>query len=426
MYDFTEIVLFLGTNTIFPYFFANEYMFLGLLLLMLIVSVLMLVFNYQKNNNTIFLSLFFIIFFLYGITHYVVTEPKSVFWGAILYINFTPLYLLLGPMLYFYLRNTLGDKFIFNKKDLIHFIPALILFIGQFSYLISDFNYKKSVLEQLYQNDQDVLNFQSNIFFSPTQNFFIRLGLLIGYISYNLYLLFQYKKGSYKKALLPKTKKKITFQWLLLLNLLMMASVISYFYFVLQITLKPQELNIALSSNMLYSSAFFLMLLILSLLAFPDILYGFPQRQETLNAIIDIKNIRKENSLKEAENFFLDPSEHMYYKELQARITDYLDKEEPYLAKDFKMLDLVKYIGVPQHHISYCLRYFVKKTLPQIKTEYRIKWAAHALKSIKYSSYTVDAIAEKSGYQSKSAFYNSFNEVYGITPFEYKKLHSYS
>ena len=401
-------------------------MFLGLLLLMLIISILMLVFNYQKNNNTIFLSLFFIIFFLYGITHYVVTEPKSVFWGAILYINLTPLYLLLGPMLYFYLRNTLGDKFIFNKKDLIHFIPAIILFIGQFSYLISDFNYKKSVLEQLYQNDQDVLNFQSNIFFSPTQNFFIRLGLLIGYISYNLYLLFQYKKGSYKKALLPKTMKKITFQWLLLLNLLMMASVISYFYFVVQITLKPQELNIALSSNMLYSSAFFLMLLILSLLAFPDILYGFPQRQETLNTTNDLKNIDKEKSLKALKKDFLEPTEYKYYKELQARIIEYLDKEEPYLKKDFKMLDLVKYIGVPQHHISYCLRYFVKKTLPQIKTEYRIKWAAHALKSIKYSSYTVDAIVEKTGYQSKSSFYKSFYEVYRITPLEYKKLHSYS
>ena len=395
-------------------------MFLGLLLLMLAISVLMVVFNHQNNINTIFLSLFFAIFFLYGITHYVVTEPKSVFWGAILYINLTPLYLLLGPMLYFYLRNTLSDKFLFNKKDLIHFIPALILFIGQFPYLISDFSYKKSVLEQLYQNDQDVLNFQSNIFFTPTQNFFLRLSLLMGYIIYNLYILFQYKKGNYKKALLSEKKKKITFQWLLLLNLLMMASVISYFYFIVQITLNSQELNIALSSAMLYSSAFFLMLLIFSLLAFPDILYGFPQRQGILNTTIDIKNIKNLKPLNRVEKDFLDPAEYQYYRELQARIKVYFNDEDPYLAKDFRMLDLVKYIDVPQHHISYCLNHFFKKSFTQIKLEYRIKWAADALMSAKYSNFTIDAIGQKAGYKSKSAFYNSFKEIYGVTPFEYK------
>ena len=147
-------------------------MFLGILLLMVLISVLIVIFNHQNNKNTIFLSVFFILFALYGITHYVVTIPRSVFWGALLYINLTPLYLLSGPLLYFYLRNSLSDKFIFNKKDLLHFIPALILLVGLVPYLISPFTYKILTIERLYQNDAEIMNFQANAFLTPSQNYF--------------------------------------------------------------------------------------------------------------------------------------------------------------------------------------------------------------------------------------------------------------
>ena len=205
-------------------------MFPGVLLSIIVISILMYVLNFQNNKNTFFVSAFFIIISLYGITHFTVTESKSVFWGSILYINLTPLYLLSGPMLYFYHRNTLSDRFLFKKKDLFHFLPTIIHLIGLIPYLTTSFQYKQLVLTRLYQNESDALSFQTNIFFTPTQNFFLRLGLLVGYISYNLYSLYIYKKNKYIKTLLPKQKKKTTFSWLVLLNTLILASALCYFY----------------------------------------------------------------------------------------------------------------------------------------------------------------------------------------------------
>lgn len=397
-------------------------MFLGILLFMVIISVLIVIFNHQNNKNTIFLSVFFILFALYGITHYVVTIPRSVFWGALLYINLTPLYLLSGPVLYFYLRNLLSDKFIFNKKDLLHFIPALIFLVGLAPYLISPFTYKLLIIERLYQNDVEILNFQANGFLTSSQNYFLRIGLITAYLCNNIYLLFRFKYGNYKSAQLPKKKKKITYRWLLLLHLLIFASVISYFYFVIQMTSFNQKFNINLSNWSLYSTGFFLAVMILSLLAFPDILYGFPQIDENAKIADKLKDVYSKTISNNQGKAFPKAAKLNYYLELQKEIERYFENDRPYLQRDFKMIDLVKTIGVPEHHIGYCLSHFIKKTLPKIKVEYRMKWAAKELVNDNYSNYTVDYIGEKSGFQSKSAFYKSFKDYYGITPQEYRKI----
>jgi len=395
-------------------------MFPGVLLSIIVISILMYVLNFQNNKNTFYVSAFFIIVSLYGITHFAVTESKSVFWGAILYINLTSLYLISGPMLYFYLRNTLSDRFIFKKKDLFHFLPAIIHLIGLIPYLTTSFQYKQLVLTRLYQNESDALSFQSNIFFTPTQNFFLRLGLLVGYLSYNLYSLYRYKKGNYKNTLLPKQKKKTTFSWLVLLNILILASVLSYFLFVMQITLNPEKLNSALNGFVLYSSAVFIGILIFSLLLYPDILYGFPQGQGNIANTSEIDEASEKNGLEKKDMFFENPNDEKYYAGLKRNIESYFENNNSFLSSDFNMSDIAKSIEVPEHHIKYCLSNFMNKTFPQLKMEHRMKWGADALTSKEYQNQTIDYIGSLAGYKSKSSFFKNFKDFHGITPQEYK------
>lgn len=395
-------------------------MFPGILLLIIFLSILMFVLNFQNNKNTFFISLFFILISLYGITHYTVTESKSVFWGAILYINFTSLYLTTGPMLYFYLRNTLSDRFIFQKKDLFHFLPAIVHLIGLIPYLTTSFEYKELVITRLYQNDFDVLSFQSNIFFTTTQNFFLRLGLLFGYLNYNLYSLYRYKKGNYNKSFLPEQKRRTTFSWLLLLHILILASTLSYFLFVMQITINPKELSYALNGFVLYSSAIFLGVLIFSLLLYPDILYGFPQRQEKILDTIKISEVNDKKELEKKDMISIQLKETTYFTELKMKIESYFENNNSFLSSDFDLSDIAKSIEVPEHHIGYCLSNYIEKTFPQLKMEYRMKWAADALASKEYQNQTIDSIGNLAGYQSKSSFFKNFKDFYGITPQEHK------
>ena len=89
------------------------------------------------------------------------------------------------------------------------------------------------------------------------------------------------------------------------------------------------------------------------------------------------------------------------------------------------MADIIVKIGVPQHHISYCMNFYIKKSMPELKTEYRISWAKKALADPEYKSNTIEAIGEKAGYSSKSAFFKAFKDYTGITPQEYQRQASF-
>ena len=55
------------------------------------------------------------------------------------------------------------------------------------------------------------------------------------------------------------------------------------------------------------------------------------------------------------------PKEAAYFLKLKAQIERYLREEKPYLSKQFKMADIIVTIGAPQHHITYCMNYYIKK-----------------------------------------------------------------
>ena len=88
------------------------------------------------------------------------------------------------------------------------------------------------------------------------------------------------------------------------------------------------------------------------------------------------------------------------------------------------MADIVVALSTPQHHINYCIKYFIKKTLPELKTSYRIEWIINALTDGEHQTNTLDSIGIKAGYSSKSQFYNAFKLHTGLTPKQYFKKYS--
>ena len=157
----------------------------------------------------------------------------------------------------------------------------MVLFIGLWPHLSSSFEYKKEIINALYSDNTKALSFQANAFFNMTENFIMRLSSILLYTFKGLQLLYQYRKNEYRYVLLPPQQKKTTLRWLLLLHCIILCTVLSYGLFVIKITLSPDVFNSALNGTIIYGSAFFLGLLVFSLLAFPDILYGFPRRERT-------------------------------------------------------------------------------------------------------------------------------------------------
>lgn len=360
------------------------------------------------------------LFSLYGLTHYIVTIYKSVYWGAVLYVNFTPLYLLSGPFLYFYVRNSLTDRYELSRKDLLHFIPFVVHAIGLIPYLFSPFSEKIDFIKKLYASPELIINAQVNTFFDTNENFIIRLSLLIIYATVNIFFIHRYSRKKLN-SVISLEKKQLTLRWLYLLNGFVLALVFFYGLFIVKLNQFPGNVFSLFNDSLLYATAACLALILISLLVFPHILYGLPVNnglsKEKINDTSE--NKRKSSALVEEEN---DP----YFLDLKKQIEDYLNQDKPYLKKQFKMADLIVNIGAPQHHISYCLNYYFKKSFPELKTDYRMSWSKKELLNPYNSHTTIEGIAEKAGYSSKSAFYKTFKDYTGLTPQEYQKQESFT
>lgn len=113
-------------------------------------------------------------------------------------------------------------------------------------------------------------------------------------------------------------------------------------------------------------------------------------------------------------------------RNLKKKLIDYVEIEKPYLKKDLTIHDVAKGINTNSNYISYILNNSLNCNFVTFVNSYRIEEAKKILVSKKYSNFTIEAIGEIVGFNSKSAFNTSFKKITGLTPSNYikKTLHN--
>lgn len=389
-------------------------MLLYLTISTLALSLLLLINNYKKNKNAIYVGLFLIIVSLYGITHYFVLFGQSPFWLALFYNHFTPLYLLLGPLLYFYIRGTLSDSSKLYKRDYLHFIPAVIQMIGIFPYLLTPFEIKLQNAERIINNIDSLLYLNLNLFYNADVSFLIRVGLFLIYIIYCGYLLISYAPIIRKENTIPNKQYKVSLKWL---SLLVVCSFIITLYLliitILSFYSSPKEaFSNSYALHLISGITYFI--LSLSLLLFPYILYGMPRKME-----VNEKKIKKEKNTSTANVIKEIIPEDDPLFELSEKIRNYLYTDKPYLNMEFSISSIAITLQVPQNHVSYCINILMKTSFYKLRSELRVEHAINLLQSDAKDRHTIEAIGEQSGFKTRSNFYMAFKEVTGLTPTEY-------
>jgi AraC-like DNA-binding protein len=391
-------------------------MFLFNSLLSLFISIILVVFNWRENKNTSYLGTFLIIISIYSLTHFFSVFGNSAFWLAIFYGNFSPLMMLAGPFLFFYIRGVIRDNYILEKTDFLHFIPAAIVFIGNIPYYLTPFSVKLELAQRII-DDLDQLKYASiNFIFPISVNYVMRITSLLVYVFYSYYKIWKFRPSA-KKAL-PTQQYLLTYRWL---NMFFISLIILLFAFALitsdflQKTPKETYGELNLVHNL---SGIMFTLLSGSLLFFPQVLYGFPVYQDlsdmrkTKIPAVQSKRInnREDEDLDEEDNPFID---------LRDQINAYLEDEKPYLNPDFSIGDLATALKVPQHHVSYCLRVLFKQSFPKLKTTLRIQYAIEMMKSAEFEHLSIEGIGQMAGFSSRSSFYSAFQAEIGCSPGEY-------
>lgn len=380
--------------------------------LTILLSIILAIYNWRINKTSVFLSLFFIIMSLYGITHYFTVYGKSVIYLALFFNNISPFLLLLGPFLYFYVRGTILDKQGLKWQDSIHFLPFSIHLIGVTPYLLSSFEFKKNIAFNILRDIDSMKIMDLNIFFTVPQSFIIRTVLFLAYVVYLIG--FVWISNSNKNKKIPSKQYSITYRWLLFLLLILLFLIINFFLVTINY-LTESSIRVDRYSKMIHFVAgISYLILSISLLLFPQILYGMPVPLK----INSLKNNDPKNNEIVPDTQINENDLEPFY-ELTEVIKEYLNTEKPFLNPDFSLSDISLALNVPQHHVAYCINNVLNVRFTKLKSELRIAHAKELLKKGKHFDYTINGIGQSSGFSTRSNFYNAFKIETGLTPTEF-------
>jgi len=138
---------------------------------------------------------------------------------------------------------------------------------------------------------------------------------------------------------------------------------------------------------------------------------------EVITNEINNNIINNNENLKEELQIIISERNEDIYK----RVVDILKNKKLFLNKEFTIFDLAKELQINYKYISQAINQGLNKNFVTFINEYRIETAKEMLVSPDYSKYTIEAISEKAGFNSKSSFNNYFKKIIGQTPSEFRE-----
>ncbi|MFD2562546.1 helix-turn-helix domain-containing protein [Aquimarina rubra] len=108
---------------------------------------------------------------------------------------------------------------------------------------------------------------------------------------------------------------------------------------------------------------------------------------------------------------------------LKNKIEHYMKNEEVFTNQNLKVSDLASLLSMPEKELSLYIHDTYHMSFTDFINTYRIEKVKSLLVSSEQEKFTLLAIAEKSGFSSKSSFNAVFKKITGSTPTQYKANH---
>jgi len=114
---------------------------------------------------------------------------------------------------------------------------------------------------------------------------------------------------------------------------------------------------------------------------------------------------------------------HVDVLQLIKQIDDFVITTEAFKMKSITLNILAKALKVPGYEISRCLKVHYKQAFTHYISSHRVIYFKKILNEQKLrQTFTIEAIAQQSGFISRSGFYKAFKKFEGISPTEYCEL----
>ncbi len=390
-------------------------MLLYITILGFIVTLLLLINLKQSNKANIYLFFFLLINNIYSLSHYATVYSGNKYLIAIMLVHFTPFYLMLGPLFYFYVRGLLNDDHRLSKRDLIHFIPALLFLINIMPYIIKGWDYKLNYASEVVKDPKNFINIDY-LFMPSTISFLTRPIIAIVYVALSLRLIVN-KGLEFKNESL---QAKLIYKWLLFLMTISLVLYLGFLFFTFM-SFYIKTINVVDYSSViiLYTTIAGLILLNLSLLFFPNILYGLPQLDYAIvtkqNKVLEQELGIAEDSKKQSKSFEISAEK---LNLLKLKVDGYII-QKPYLNSAFNLTMMSIDTDIPVHHLSYFFNEHIKINFNSWKNDLKIAYVLEKINEGTNEILTLDALSKQAGFGSRSSFFIAFKQKMGVTPTEY-------
>ncbi|HLV32540.1 MAG TPA: helix-turn-helix domain-containing protein, partial [Chitinispirillaceae bacterium] len=107
-------------------------------------------------------------------------------------------------------------------------------------------------------------------------------------------------------------------------------------------------------------------------------------------------------------------------KEIEKLLKDHVESSKIYLNPDLKLQGLAAAINCAPHDVSQVINQNLNQSYYEFINRYRIEAVKKLMADQSYKKYTLLAIAQECGFNSKTSFYRAFKKLTGLTPVQYQ------
>src|SRR5499426_811032 len=322
---------------------------------------------------------------------FVVTTASQIF-GAVLFTTkyiydfphlsrlHHPFLFLLSPLLYLYIRELTARRESLERKDLLHFLPFLFCALYLTPYFLRDAEYK-------------IANLASDDY---ARWYFIRSWLAIAQGAIYLYFVLRRLADLSRKVGESSSPgdKAILLQARVLVGLLLLA----FFGGLIRLLLR----NRGMETNLLAP-------LCGSIMVYAVAWLGLTRPEALVGA--------SEQAAKKYERSTLTPERAEEYLK---RLLKVMETEKPWTDGDLTLQKLAERMAIPAPHLSQLINERIGQNFSDFVNGYRVEEAKRKLHDPAYKHYSILAIAEEVGFNSKSSFNAAFKKHAQMAPSEFR------
>jgi AraC-like DNA-binding protein len=302
-----------------------------------------------------------------------------------------PITLLGAPLLFLYIRTLIKGNSESGKQDLLHFIPAGLCFL-----FLAPFYFQSA--------EAKLSSIGSNFHFWSRWTDVRSTTLLIQVISYLVLIVLMLKEYSRKlRQQTSPAENHVLFQVRFLLGSFAALWIIGALKFLVTLL------------NPAYDTPTVDMIIPASVTVFVyATAYIGLSSGEGLAGTGDSSHVAKRY---EKSTLTVERSD-TYLK----RLLELMNTEKPYLDGNITLQKLAKALAISPHHLSQTINEQLNQNFIDFINTYRIEEAKRMFLDPTKKHYSILAVAEEVGFNSKSAFNNAFKKQVKMTPSEFRKL----